>query len=123
MSYQVVATGDTPAYILYLIDASGSMEAMMPSTGKRKIDIISDLLEEIAIEMFRRSRRGGAISNRYQIALYIYGNTVEADTRDRFIPISDFIEQIPEFKQLNRAGTNTKAAFECAPKPARKISP
>lgn len=114
MRYQVVATGDTPAYIIYLIDASGSMEETMPSTSKRKIDVVSDLLEEIAREMFKRSRRGRAISNRYKIALYLYGNTVEADTGDAFIPVSEFVEKIPVFGALNRARTNTKAAFERA---------
>lgn len=114
MSYQVEATGDTPAYIIYLIDASGSMEAPMPQTSKRKIDVVSDLLVEIAGEMFRRSRRGRTVSNRYRIALYVYGNSVEADTQDQFIPINDFVEMVPEFDDLNRAQTNTRAAFTCA---------
>lgn len=123
MSYDVVATGDTPAHIIYLIDASGSMALEMPGSGKRKIDAVGDLLEEIAKTMFRRSRKGRVIRNRYKIALYVYGNSVEADTYDSFIPISEFVERLPVFGDLKRAQTNTKAAFECARNLLQKTIP
>lgn len=123
MPYQVEATGDTPAHIIYLIDASGSMEAGMPNTQKRKIDVVSDLLEEIAKIMLKRSRKGKVISNRYKIALYAYGHTVVADTNNQFIPIEKFVEQIPDFGGLNHAQTNTKAAFEQALELLKKTVP
>jgi len=97
-----------------LIDASGSMEEVMPQTQKRKIDIVSDLLEEIAKIMLKRSKKGKVIGNRYKIALYAYGNTVTADTNNQFISIEKYVEQIPDFGPLNYAQTNTKGAFEHA---------
>lgn len=114
MDYTVDATSDTPAYIIYLIDASGSMEAPMPGTSQRKIDVVTDMLAEIARIMFYRSKKGRTIAPRYRMAVYAYGSEVTSDTNDEFIPVSKFIERIPEFSSLNRAMTNTKGAFERA---------
>jgi len=123
MPYQVEATMDTPMHIIYLIDASGSMDDPMPQSQKeqsqkdpkkRKIDKVSDLLEEIAKIMLKRSKKGATISNRYKIALYAYGNVVTADTNNQFITIDKYVEQIPDFGDLMQAQTNTKGAFEYA---------
>lgn len=112
MSYLNDATGNTPAHLIYVIDASGSMEATMPGTKKRKIDFISDILEETAYQIYVRSRRGSAVSDRYKIAVYAYNDQVNEVTNGKFISIKEFLQEIPEFGDLQRRETNTLAAFQ-----------
>ena len=112
MNYANSATGKTPAHIIYVLDASGSMEAVMPGTNKRKIDFISDILEEVAYQIYLRSKRGKVISERYRIALIAYGNNVTNVTNGDFISVKEFLQSIPEFGNLERATTNTVEAMK-----------
>jgi len=49
MPYTAVATSTTPVLIIYLLDISGSMSQMLGD--KRRVEIVSDALQEIATEM------------------------------------------------------------------------
>jgi hypothetical protein len=72
--YSIVATGQTPALIVYLIDISGSMgEAFERST---KIDYVNQALQSLLQRMVQRSTRGEIISPRYRLAMAAYSDTV-----------------------------------------------
>ena len=74
MPYTAVATSTTPVLIIYLLDISGSMS--QPLGDKRRVDIVSDALQEIALEMVARSTKGEIVSPRYRLAIYAYESTV-----------------------------------------------
>lgn len=114
MSYSNSATGRTPAHIIYLLDASGSMGAEMPGTGKRKIDFVSDLLEEVAYQIYLRAKRGTIVSERYRLAVFAYNDNVTDVTNGGYISVKEFIQGIPEFGDLGKATTNTYAAMHKA---------
>ena len=74
MSYEVLATSQTPALVIYLIDVSGSMES--PFYGKNRIEIVMDSLSVVLQQMVFRCTKGGRISPRYRIAMYAYSEKV-----------------------------------------------
>lgn len=59
MLYQTQATQQTPAYIIYLLDVSASMNQMMDAGGeeKRRIDIVTDALSLAIRQMVFRSTK------------------------------------------------------------------
>ncbi len=110
MSYTAVATSTTPVLIIYLLDISGSMSQMLGD--KRRVDIVSDALQEIATEMVARSTKGELVSPRYRLAIYAYESQVH-DVLGGIRTIDQFVRDgIPEFSP--RGGTNTAAAFLAA---------
>ena len=53
--------------IIYLLDISGSMSQMLGD--KRRVEIVSDALQEIATEMVARSTKGELVSPRYRLVI------------------------------------------------------
>src|SRR5579859_2845451 len=107
MPYTAVATSTTPVLIIYLLDVSGSMS--QPLGDKKRVEIVSDALQEIALEMVARSTKGEIVSPRYRIAVYAYESTVH-DVLGGIRTIDQFVRDgVPEFTP--RGGTNTAAAF------------
>src|SRR5512142_1189455 len=108
MPYTAVATSTTPVLIIYLLDISGSMSQMLGD--KRRVEIVSDALQEIATEMVARSTKGELVSPRYRLAIYAYESQVH-DVLGGIRTIDQFVrEGVPEFSP--RGGTNTAAAFQ-----------
>lgn len=107
MPYTAVATSTTPVLIIYLLDVSGSMSQKLGD--KKRVEIVSDALQEIALEMVARSTKGEIVSPRYRIAVYAYESTVH-DVLGGIRTIDQFVRDgVPEFTP--RGGTNTAAAF------------
>lgn len=110
MPYTAVATSTTPVLIVYLLDISGSMSQMLGD--KKRVEIVSDALQEIALEMVARSTKGELVSPRYRLAIYAYESTVH-DVLGGVRTIDQFVRDgVPEFAP--RGGTNTAAAFQAA---------
>jgi len=74
MPYQVEATSQTPALVIYLLDVSASMGR--PLGKKRRIDVVADALQAAITEMVYRSDKGGVIAPRYRLAMYAYSTDV-----------------------------------------------
>jgi Mg-chelatase subunit ChlD len=105
--YTQPATTLTPALVIYLIDASQSMNDRCGSTTK--IDVVNMALKNAIKDMVRRSMRDGVVQRRYKIAIFAYSTKV--------INVLDGICDLPD---LVRAGvpilsaggkTNTEAGF------------
>jgi uncharacterized protein YegL len=110
MPYTAVATSTTPVLVIYLLDISGSMSQMLGD--KRRVEIVSDALQEIATEMVARSTKGEIVSPRYRIAIYAYETGVH-DVLGGIRTIDQFVRDgVPEFSP--RGGTSTAAAFLAA---------
>jgi uncharacterized protein YegL len=110
MPYTAVATSTTPVLIIYLLDISGSMSQALGD--KRRIEIVSDALQEIATEMVARSTKGEIVSPRYRLAIYAYESQVH-DILGGIRTIDQFVRDgVPEFSP--RGGTNTASAFLAA---------
>jgi hypothetical protein len=74
MPYQILATSNTPALIIYLLDISASMAYSMGD--KRRIDIVSESFVTAIRQMVFRSTKGKVVSPRYRIAIYAYSDSV-----------------------------------------------
>ncbi len=110
MPYTAVATSTTPVLIIYLLDISGSMSQALGD--KRRVEIVSDALQEIATEMVARSTKGELVAPRYRLAVYAYESQVH-DVLGGIRTIDQFVRDgVPEFSP--RGGTNTAAAFLAA---------
>ncbi len=72
--YSALATAQTPALIIYVIDISRSM--MLPLGGKRRIDVVRDALQRNLQRMVFLSTRGNRVSPRYHIAVLAYSQYV-----------------------------------------------
>jgi len=112
MNYKNDATSKTPAHIIYVLDVSGSMAEIMPGTNKRKIDFVSDLLEEVAYQIYLRAKKGSVINERYRIAVFAYNDSVINVTNGDYISIKEFVDGVPEFGDLGTATTNTIDAMK-----------
>ena len=104
MSYDVLATGKTPALVIYLLDFSGSMSRTME--GRRRIDIVGEALKGAIQQMIFRSTKGSVISPRYHIALYVY-------SRDVF-DVFDGIKSIDKVARLGLPELSTMNSTETA---------
>ncbi len=110
MPYTAVATSTTPVLIIYLLDISGSMSQMLGD--RRRVEMVSDALQEIAMEMVARSTKGELVAPRYRLAVYAYESQVH-DVLGGIRTIDQFVRDgVPEFSP--RGGTNTAAAFLAA---------
>ncbi|WP_242217335.1 vWA domain-containing protein [Bacillus cereus group sp. BfR-BA-01380] len=78
MLYQTQATQQTPAYIIYLLDVSASMNQMMDAGEgeKRRIDIVTDALSLAIRQMVFRSTKGSRLLPRYRLSILAYSDRV-----------------------------------------------
>ncbi len=74
MAYEILATSQTPALIIYLLDVSGSMSYNL--NGRTRIDVIMDALSATLQQMVFLCTKGGQISPRYRVAMYAYSDQV-----------------------------------------------
>ncbi len=74
MNYTVQATQQTPAYIIYLIDVSASMNIQMGD--KTRIEIVEAALNKAIRQMVFRSTKGSRVSPRYRISIFAYSDHV-----------------------------------------------
>ncbi|HEU5380522.1 MAG TPA: vWA domain-containing protein [Ktedonobacteraceae bacterium] len=72
--YTQAATSLHPALIIYLIDASHSMNDAC--NGATKIQIVNKALKAAIKDMVRRSIRDGIIQKRYKVAVFAYTTSV-----------------------------------------------
>lgn len=108
--YNVLATRNTPALVIYLIDISGSMAE--PLDGKRKIDHVEDAIEKVVNKMIQRSTRGELIAPRYRIAMIAYTDD-PIDILGGVLTI-DQVAQRGKLKLTPNHLTNTDKAFAVA---------
>jgi hypothetical protein len=110
MDYNVAATRNTPALIIYLLDISGSMGESFESATK--IDYVNRAVAGALQRMIQRSTRGELISPRYRIAMAAYSDSV-FDLLQGIEPIDQVAARgTPRLSPTN--STNTYAAFEWA---------
>lgn len=112
MPYEILATSQTPAFIIYLLDVSASMG--QPLGRKKRIDVVSDALTATLRQMVFRSTKGKKVSPRYRIALYAYSEKVY-DLLDGVKTITEVANfGVPELSPMRT--TNTAKAFQAAEK-------
>ncbi len=100
MPYTVLATANTPALIVYVLDVSGSMSNEMGS--QKRIEVVTDALYAALQEMVFRSTKGGRVSPRYRIAMYAYSEDVY-DILDGVKTIDQVASMgVPELQTLRR---------------------
>ncbi len=87
--YTQPATSLTPALIIYLIDASYSMND--PCGPGTKMDMVNKALREAIKDMVRRSMRDGIVQRRYKIAIFAYSTAV-VDVLDGICDLSDLVK-------------------------------
>lgn len=75
MKYQNLATSRNPALLIFLIDVSRSMEHKMPN-GKRRIDVVREVMFHTIQEMVHRSTYGGKVKSRYRVGLFAYSEEI-----------------------------------------------
>ncbi|MBM7643959.1 hypothetical protein JOD45_000150 [Scopulibacillus daqui] len=78
MDYRIQATQQTPAYIIYLLDISASMDQLMDAGGeqKRRMDVVTAALNSAIRQMVFRSTKGSRLSPRYKISILAYSDRV-----------------------------------------------
>jgi hypothetical protein len=110
MAYEVLATSDTPALIIYLLDVSGSMNLQFGNM--RRIDVLMDALSEVIRKLIYRSTKGAIISSRYRIAMIAYSDE-PYDLLEGVKPI-DYLATlgVPELMPMRL--TSTARAFAAA---------
>jgi uncharacterized protein YegL len=107
MTYEVLATSKTPAFIIYLLDVSASMG--QPLGESRRIDVIADALQAALRKMVFRSTKGSRLSPRYRIAMLAYSDHVY-DILDGIKPVDEVAQMgVPELD--TRRTTETAKAF------------
>lgn len=105
--YTQPATTLTPALIVYLIDASDSMNDACEATTK--IDMVNKALRAAVKDMVRRSLRDGVVQRRYKLAILAYSTKV--------VDVLGGIRDLPELlrtgvPELSAGGvTDTAAGF------------
>jgi hypothetical protein len=89
MFYTQAATSLAPALVIYLIDASYSMND--PCGRTTKIDLVNKALREAVQDMVRRSMSNGVVQPRYKIAIFVY-NTKVLDLLEGFCDLPDLVK-------------------------------
>jgi hypothetical protein len=119
MPYEILATSNTPALIVYLLDVSASMN--QPLGDRRRIDVVLDALQAALRSMVFRSTKGSRVSPRYRIALLAYSDHVY-DLLDGVKPVNQVVRLgRPELSPLRT--TETAKAFTKAEKLLRAELP
>src|SRR5579864_8208478 len=107
MLYTQPATSLQPALVIYLIDASYSMNDKCGTTTK--IDMVNQALREAIKDMVRRSMRDGIVQRRYKIAIFAYSTKV-LDVLNGIRDLPDLVKQ--GFPVISADGeTDTAAGF------------
>jgi len=107
MLYTKPATSLQPALVIYLIDASYSMNDVCGTTTK--INMVNKALKEALKDMVRRSMRDGIVQRRYKIAIFAY-STKDLDVLDGICDLPDVVKQgVPVIKADGE--TDTTAGF------------
>lgn len=105
--YMQPATTLTPALVVYLIDASDSMNE--PCGDTTRIAMVNAALRATMKDMVRRSIRDGVVQRRYKVAIFAYSSEV-LDLLGGIRDLGELVRMgVPEFS----AGgvTDTAAAF------------
>jgi len=105
--YSQPATALTPALVVYLIDASDTMNE--PCGAATKITLVNQALRAAVKDMVRRSMRDGVVQRRYKIAIFAYSTRV-IDVLEGIRDLPDLLKTgVPE---LSAGGvTDTAAGF------------
>jgi hypothetical protein len=74
MAYEQLATTESPALIIYVLDVSASMSK--PLGQKRRIDVVSDALHAAFARLIFRSTKGARVAPRYRLGLLAYSDHV-----------------------------------------------
>ena len=72
MSYAILADGQRPALVIYLLDVSASMEQKLGD--KTRIEVAQDALTAALRRMISHSTKGSRLSPRYRIAMFAYSD-------------------------------------------------
>ncbi len=92
--YTQPATRLTPALVIYLIDASDSMnEPCGPTLSTTKIELVNQALREAIKGLVLHSMRDNKVQSRYHVAMFAYSTTV-----------LDLLNGIRTLPELMRAG-------------------
>ena len=124
MLYQTQATQQTPAYIIYLLDVSASMNQMMDAGGeeKRRIDIVTDALSLAIRQMVFRSTKGSRLLPRYKLSILAYSDHV-FDLLGGVKTIDEVARLRPLEKIQTHRLTDTAKAFSVVEKLLQKELP
>lgn len=107
MAYKALATSQTPALIIYLLDVSASMEEDI--NGRPRIEVVMDALGVAIQQMVFRSTKGGRVAPRYRVAMLAYSDKVY-DILDGIKTIDEVASLgIPELGTIR--GTDTALGF------------
>ncbi|WP_028401641.1 vWA domain-containing protein [Ectobacillus panaciterrae] len=117
MEYRIQATQQTPAYIIYLLDVSASMNQLMEAGGeqKRRIDVVTDALASAIRQMVFRSTKGSRLSPRYRISMLAYSDHV-FDLLDGVKSIDEVARMRPLDSIQTHRLTDTAKAFSVVEK-------
>ncbi len=102
--YQILASSKTPGLIIFLVDASPSMNKGFQ--GETRIDKTNQLLFNLAVKLVQLSTKGTTVIPRYRIAMFAYSSKAI----DLLVGIKD-IEQvaqlgIPQLTTLDMSDEN-----------------
>jgi len=110
MPYEALATGKTPALIIYLLDCSTSMGDKLDGTPK--IEHVNQAMEKVLVRMVQRSTKGEIISPRYRVAMIAYSDKPN-DVLNGIQPINEVVQRgTPQFTTMGM--TDTAGAFQVA---------
>jgi uncharacterized protein YegL len=110
--YSQPATTLTPALVIYVIDASDSMND--PCEHATRIEMVNQALRAAVKDLVRRSMRDGVVQRRYRLAIFAYSTLV--------IDVLGGIRDLPELlrsgvPELSAGGvTDTAQAFDAVGK-------
>ncbi len=105
--YERPATSLTPALVIYLIDASDSMNE--PCGTTTKIDVVNKALGAVIKDMVRRSMRDGVLLSRYKLAIFAYSTNV-IDILQGCRPLPDLL-RFGTLELTAGGATDTAAGF------------
>jgi uncharacterized protein YegL len=107
MFHTQAATSLAPALVIYLIDASYSMND--PCGKTTKIDLVNGALREAVQDMVRRSMSNGVIQPRYKVAIFAYSSKV-LNLLDGLCDLADLVKY--GLPMISADGdTDTEAGF------------
>jgi hypothetical protein len=111
--YSVLATSQTPALVIYLLDISASMDKRLGD--QTRLQTALDALRAALYSMVFRSTKGALIQPRYRVAIYAYSSGVYdvlggVQTIDKAANILD--EKLATIE--SQGSTNTAKAFAIA---------
>lgn len=112
MNYTTLATSETPALIVYLLDISASMDKRLG--GKDRLSTALEALESSLRTMVFRSTKGAAIAPRYRIAVYLYSDDVY-DLLGGVLTVDKAVGMDLSRRRMDTGrGTDTARAFAAA---------